>query len=100
MARPRPWAPPVTNARLPSNSPMANSFCLCRTGSASSTAARPATERSLTGTGQLWRGLQIPLAGEERPLHRPPHLEGDDRPLQDGAGELLEPAEPVPHGVL
>src|SRR5687768_1492427 len=103
MARPRPWAPPVTNARFPSSSPIAISFCFVPDASALSTAARPATECSPKDDGRLWRGLQeLPLGmgGEEGPLHRPPDLEGDDRPFEDRARELFEPAEPVPDGVL
>src|SRR5207245_4676529 len=60
------------------------------------------TEGPLEKRSWLWRGLQVgaPVLGEPVPLHRPPHLEGRHRPLQRGAGQLLEAAEAVPHRVL
>src|SRR5581483_9182400 len=106
MALPRPWAPPVTSALLPSSSAIAISFrvegTLENRRPAFPTVFRSSTERSLEKASLLWRPLQLrsALRHQPVPLHGPPHLEGRHRPLQRGAGQLLEPAEPVPHGVL
>ena len=110
MANPSPWAAPVTRARFPSISPMAVSFRLSRAAAepGQHCPARPssATEAWPEKGRLLWRPRQPPgragagPAGEPVPLHRPPHLEGRDRPLQAGPGQLLEPAEAVPDRVL
>src|SRR5581483_12394643 len=109
MALPRPWAAPVTNALLPSSSAIAISFrvegrCANR-GSASPNVLARSTEPWIEKTPSLWRGLQVAparpaLRHQPVALHRPPHLEGRDGPLQRRPGQLLEAPQPVAHGVL
>src|SRR5688572_25068517 len=102
MALPRPWAPPVTNARLPSSSAIAHLLVVGgRCGTASPSPASPATEGWIEKAPLLWRGLQVAVRLSQKvPLHGPPHLEGADGPLQDRSGELLEPPQPVADRVL
>src|SRR5581483_10503550 len=105
MALPRPWAPPVTNARLPSSSAIAHLLLVggrCRSAWRSAVVAT--TEGWIEKTALLWRALQVAVGfvgvGEKVALHGPPHLEGDDGPFQVRPRQLLEPAEAVTHGVL